>query len=95
MGLTSYEGLITNGQIRLKGNPRLPDGTRLVVVVTEQPVWVSRGLTEVEWRKPFEEFITTTQSATSAPLEEQPLTDAEINASVHAARRERHAQGSD
>ena len=46
-------------------------------------------------RKPFEEFITTTQSATSAPLEEQPLTDAEINASVHAARRERHAQGSD
>ena len=95
MSLLSYEGLVTNGQIRLKGNPRLPDGTRLVVVVTEQPAWVSRGLTEVEWRKPFEEFITTTQSATPAPPEEQPLSDAEINASVHAARRERHAQGPD
>ena len=95
MSLLSYEGLVTNGKIRLKGNPHLPDGTRLVVVVTEQPAWVSRGLTEVEWRKPFEEFITTAQSATPAPLEEEPLSDTEINASIHAARRERHAQGPD
>ena len=95
MGLYSYEGLVTNGQIRLKGDPRLPDGTRLVVVVTERPAWTLRGLTEAEWRKPFEEFIASVQSATPAPLEDQPLSDAEINASVHVARRERHAQGSD
>jgi hypothetical protein len=95
MSLLSYKGLVANGQIRLKGNPRLPDGTRLVVVVTEQPAWASRGLTEAEWRKPFEEFIAVAQSAAPAPLEDQPLSDAEINASIHAARRERHAQGSD
>jgi hypothetical protein len=92
VNLTSYEGLVTQGQIRLKGNPRLPDGTRLVVVVTEQPVWASRGLTEAEWRKPFEEFVTAAQSAALAPLEDQPLSDDEINASVHAARRERRAE---
>ena len=95
MGLTSYEGLITNGQIRLKGNPRLPDGTRLVVIVTERPTWALRGLTEAEWRKPFEESIVTTQSAAPAPLEDQLLSDAEINASVHAVRKERHAHSSD
>ena len=95
MGLTSYEGLVTNCQIRLKGNPRLPDGTRLVVVVTEQPAWVSRGLTETEWRKPFEDFIAAAQSAIPAPLEDQPLSDAEINASVHAVRKERHPHNSD
>jgi len=95
MSLHSYEGLVTNGQIRLKGDPRLPDGTRLVVVVTERPAWVSRGLTEAEWRKPFEEFIAAAQSAEPASLEDQPLSDAEINASVHAVRRARHAQGSD
>ena len=95
MSLTSYEGLVTQGQIRLKGNPRLPDGTRLVVVVTEQPAWASRGLTEAEWRKPFEEFVAAAQSAVPAPLEDQPLSEAEINASVHSARRERRAQSAD
>jgi len=95
MSLQSYEGLVTNGQIRLKGNPRLPDGTRLVVVVTEQPAWASRELTETEWRKPFEDFIAAARSAVPAPLEDQPLSDTEINASVHAVRKERHAHSSD
>jgi hypothetical protein len=95
MSLTSYEGLVTQGQIRLKGNPRLPDGTRLVVVVTGQPAWATHGLTEAEWRKPFEEFIAAAQSAAPAPLEDQPLPDADINASVHAARRERRANRAD
>ncbi len=95
MSLTSYEGLVTQGQIRLKGNPRLPDGARLVVIITEQPTWVSRGLTEAEWRKPFDEFIAAAQSAAPAPLEDQPLSDAEINTSVHTARRERRAQSAD
>ena len=95
MSLTSYEGVVTQGQIRLKGNPRLPDGTRLVVVVTERPAWVARRLTEAEWRKPFDDFIAAAQSAAPAPLEDQPLSDAEINASVHATRRERRAHSAD
>ena len=91
MNLIGYEGLIDNGQVRLKGAPPLPDGTRLLVVVTEYPAWVSRGMTEAEWRKPFEEFIAAAQAAEPAPLEDQPLSDEEINASVHAVRKERRA----
>ncbi|HEY4688481.1 MAG TPA: hypothetical protein VIK33_04160 [Anaerolineae bacterium] len=92
MSLVTYEGLVDNGQIRLRGNPRLPDGTRLIVIVTERPAWESRSMTEDEWRKPFDIFIQAVQSAAPAPLEDQPLTDAEINASVHATRKERRAQ---
>ncbi len=91
MSHVSYEGLIDNGQVRLKGDPQLPDGTRLLVVVTEYPAWVSRGMTEVEWRQPFEEFIASAQAAPPAPLEDQPLSDEDIDASVHAARKEHRA----
>ncbi len=91
MNLIGYEGLIDNGQVRLKGAPRLPDGTRLLVVVTEYPAWVSRGMSEAEWRRPFDEFSATAQAAEPAPLEEEPLPDEEINASVHAVRKERRA----
>ncbi len=91
MNLIGYEGLIDNGQVRLKGAPHLPDGTRLLVVVTEYPVWVSRGMTEAEWRQPFDAFSAATQAAEPAPLEEQPLSDQEINASVHTVRKERRA----
>ncbi|GEM_PF-2153127 len=91
MNLIGYEGLIDNGQVRLKGAPRLPDGTRLLVVVTEYPVWVSRGMTAEEWREPFEEFAAGAQAAAPAPLEDQPLSDEEINVDVRAVRREQRA----
>jgi len=95
MGLISYEGRVDNGQILLKGAPHLPDGTRLIVIVTEKPIWESRGMTEAEWRQPFEEFVRAAQSAEPAPLEDQPLTDTQINDSVHTVRRERRAESVD
>ncbi len=95
MSITTYEGLIYEGQIRLKGNPSLPEGARLIVLVAELPVWVTRDLSEAEWRAPFEAFRRTVELAEPAPLENEPLSDEEINASIHAHRRESHAQSSD
>jgi hypothetical protein len=90
--LVSYEGEVTNGQIRLKGNPPLQEGARLIVVVTDTPVWAARGLTEAEWREPFETFFAFVRAASPAPLEDQPLKDDELNASVHTVREARRAQ---
>ena len=91
MSVLTFEGQIDRGQVRLKGNPKLPDGTRLLVVVTDYPAWASRGMTEAEWRKPFDEFIAAAENAEPAPLEDQPLSDEDINTSVHAVRKERRA----
>ena len=95
MTLATYEGQVTDGVIRLKGNPPLPEGARLIVVVAEPPLWVQRGLSEAEWQAAFEELRRTVQSGTPAPLEDQPLTDEEINASVHAVRESRRAYRAD
>lgn len=35
MSVATFEGIVENGQIRLKGNVRLPDGARVYVLVPE------------------------------------------------------------
>ena len=95
MTLLTYEGQVANGQIHLKGDPQLPEGARIIVVVTDMPPWAARGLTEAEWQAAFDEFKATVENAPPAPLEHQPLSEEEINASVHAVREARRAYRSD
>jgi hypothetical protein len=95
MTLATYEGHVTDGIIQLKGNPSLPEDARLIVVVSETTPWAERGLSEADWQAAFAELRHTIQSATLAPLEDRPLTEEEINASVHAVRETRRAYRAD
>lgn len=38
MSITAFEGVVENGRIRLEEDVRLPEQTRVVVVVPETPV---------------------------------------------------------
>lgn len=63
MGIVTFEGIVEQGQIRLKNNVRLPENTRVFVVVPEVEVEkvacaVSPRLTHREDAKDFEMEIT-------------------------------------
>jgi hypothetical protein len=38
MGIATFEGIVENGQIRLKGDIRLPDSAKVYVLVPDMPV---------------------------------------------------------
>ncbi len=91
--LTSYQGVVHNGEIRLR-DVRLPEGAQVIVVVAEpQPLSVEEQTQRLqsmpldEWRKPFDELA---ERAAGHPAEVDidTISDAELDALVHEVRAE-------
>ena len=91
--LTSYQGVVQNGVIQLRGR-RLPEGTKVVVVAVEtQPLSVEdqvrrlQSIPAEEWRRPFDEYI---EFADQHPAEVDidTISDDELNEIVHEVRAE-------
>ena len=75
MGLLSYRGIVSKGQIRLLEPAALPDGAQVVVVVQST-------ISPEEWALAFEEFEAV--AAAHPPAEE--LSDEAAQASIDEAR---------
>ena len=91
--LASYQGVVENGVVRLKG-ATLPDGTKVLVVAVEsrlapvdEQVRRLRAIPDEEWRKPFDELVEFAQEH-PAEVDIDTISDEELNAIVHEVRAE-------
>ena len=91
--LTSYEGVVQDGMIRLR-DVRLPEGTKVLVVavetktlLVEEQVRRLQTIPLEEWRKPFDAYI---EFADKHPAEVDidTISDDELDAIVHEVRAE-------
>jgi len=97
--LAAYHGVLEKGGIvRLRQAPALPAGAEVVVVVAypcpaplpslEEQERRLAALSEEEWRRPFDEFAAIVAQE-QAEVDIASLSDDELVALVHEARRER------
>jgi hypothetical protein len=91
--LTSYQGVVHNGTIRLR-EVRLPEGAQVIVVAAEpQPLSAeeqAQRLTTLpmnEWRKPFDDYRAIAEQH-PAEVDIDAISDAELDALVHEVRAE-------
>ena len=82
----AYEAVVEQGVVRVPSN--IPDGLRVYIVVPVAQQQPAPGT--AEWRKPFEAFETFARRH-PAPVNIDELSDQELNAIVHEARKNRHA----
>jgi len=82
----AYEAVVEQGLVRVPSN--IPDGAKVYIVVPKIQQPPEPGT--AEWRKPFEAFEAFIRKH-PAPKNIDELSDAELNAIVHEARRLRHA----
>ena len=80
MGLLSYRGTVSQGQIRLLEPATLPDGAQVIVVV-QFPI------SPEEWTRAFEEF----EGVAAAHPPTEKLGDEDVQALVDEARPTRRA----
>lgn len=82
----AYEAVVEQGVIHVP--PNIPDGFRVYIIVPVAQQRPEPGT--AEWRKPFEAFEAFIRKH-PAPKNIDELSDEELNAIVHEARRQRHA----
>ena len=92
-GLTSYEGVVEGGKVRLL-NATLPDGVKVVVVApetlpsVEEQIARLRSLSPEERREPFDALRRAWERSEPAELEGEALSDDELNALIQETREE-------
>ncbi|NJN95507.1 MAG: hypothetical protein HC875_16050 [Anaerolineales bacterium] len=92
--LTSYAGIVKDGQIYLRDSIDLPEGAQVIVVVSDRSLSVDEqerclaGLSSEEWSNLFDEFA---QFSVEQPAEIniETVSDDDLVAIVHEVRQAR------